>query len=700
MGAAHRGRVRRRRAPIRTIPRPRSRRSTYRLVATQVRRAHHRHGGARRHERDRARRTGHRRTARYQELRRRGARAHPGPQPGVDELQPERPGRHADRAVRVPDREPALPREPDPGAQPPQVPLAARRPAPAGRRRRAGSSRSRTNAARQSAITLHSDLEVRAGQVPFRTELGLDVLPVEARVYFKRQLVEPAAGRSSTTTARSTPRTRARTPDASDAAALRDGRRSTPAQSRPPASTSSATVDGSLWIALLLREAGRHRRRGARRGARGARGQDAQPRHRPDPRRRPRRALSPLGRSAQADDVAARLPAAAGARLGLARSDAERPRRRSTARSTADVDRQRARRARDRAAHAPRRERAHALAGPRPARGRRRRPPARARGHEARGAGDHVAAHPGDARRAGEAPLGRDQRGHGQRSGRASSNEVLPNGTGEPDQAVRLAHAPVLPGHGDPDASAPPPVQWTRIDDLFTAGPEVPVPDLAAAARRAAAARPAEAERVHRRPRLGDRALRRRRCTAGGPRRTRCSAPTTTTAAAARATSARARSRPRPRSPPASRSPTRCAPGAAPRRRPSPRARSRSRATCSTATGSSAPRTSRRSSGARPGVDIGRVDVLPAFNPELAPSAPGDAAGAVTLMRDPARRPAAPGRAAARPAVPRRDLRLPRPAPARHDRGLPARADVQADLGLGRHRSRRRARASPRCATR
>ena len=33
-----------------------------------------------------------------------------------------------------------------------------------------------------------------------------------------------------------------------------------------------------------------------------------------------------------------------------------------------------------------------------------------------------------------------------------------------------------------------------------------------------------------------------------------------------------------------------------------------------------------------PGVDIGRVDVLPAFNPELTPNAAGDAAGAVTLM--------------------------------------------------------------------
>jgi hypothetical protein len=41
--------------------------------------------------------------------------------------------------------------------------------------------------------TLAGDLEVRAGAVPFRTQLGLDVLPVEARVYFKRRLDAPSA---------------------------------------------------------------------------------------------------------------------------------------------------------------------------------------------------------------------------------------------------------------------------------------------------------------------------------------------------------------------------------------------------------------------------------------------------------------------------------------------------------------------------
>jgi hypothetical protein len=40
--------------------------------------------------------------------------------------------------------------------------------------------------------TLSADLEVRAGAVPFRTELGLDVLPVEARVYFRRPLLAQA----------------------------------------------------------------------------------------------------------------------------------------------------------------------------------------------------------------------------------------------------------------------------------------------------------------------------------------------------------------------------------------------------------------------------------------------------------------------------------------------------------------------------
>lgn len=38
-------------------------------------------------------------------------------------------------------------------------------------------------------VTINGGLEVRAGQVPFRTDRGLDVLPVEAQVYYKRKVV-------------------------------------------------------------------------------------------------------------------------------------------------------------------------------------------------------------------------------------------------------------------------------------------------------------------------------------------------------------------------------------------------------------------------------------------------------------------------------------------------------------------------------
>lgn len=41
-----------------------------------------------------------------------------------------------------------------------------------------------------TALTLNADLEVRAGKIPFRTVNGLDVLPVEAIPYFKRESAE------------------------------------------------------------------------------------------------------------------------------------------------------------------------------------------------------------------------------------------------------------------------------------------------------------------------------------------------------------------------------------------------------------------------------------------------------------------------------------------------------------------------------
>jgi hypothetical protein len=54
-------------------------------------------------------------------------------------------------------------------------------------------------------------------------------------------------------------------------------------------------------------------------------------------------------------------------------------------------------------------------------------------------------------------------------------NERLPDGTGEPDQSVTLAHAPVVEGSVAITVDNSPP--WAPIDDLFAAGPEVAVSD-------------------------------------------------------------------------------------------------------------------------------------------------------------------------------------------------------------------------------
>ena len=39
-------------------------------------------------------------------------------------------------------------------------------------------------------LTLNNNLEVRAGQVPYRTTAALDVLPIEAQVFYKRELTD------------------------------------------------------------------------------------------------------------------------------------------------------------------------------------------------------------------------------------------------------------------------------------------------------------------------------------------------------------------------------------------------------------------------------------------------------------------------------------------------------------------------------
>jgi hypothetical protein len=62
------------------------------------------------------------------------------------------------------------------------------------------------------------------------------------------------------------------------------------------------------------------------------------------------------------------------------------------------------------------------------------------------------------------------------------AGEILPDGTGQPDQTVTLATVPVIPGSVrvavTPTGSPPSPAaDWVEIPDLLDAGPEVPVPD-------------------------------------------------------------------------------------------------------------------------------------------------------------------------------------------------------------------------------
>nr|MBA3890962.1 hypothetical protein [Gemmatimonadaceae bacterium] len=111
--------------------------------------------------------------------------------------------------------------------------------------------------------TVDEGLEVRAGKVPFRTELGLDILPVEGRAFVKQALPEQPAEivayyRQLYASHRG---------DASQLAEL-TLYETTPLEAFGPAGAALArTADNSLWVALLLREtdpATEARRRDAR----------------------------------------------------------------------------------------------------------------------------------------------------------------------------------------------------------------------------------------------------------------------------------------------------------------------------------------------------------------------------------------------------------------------------------------------------
>ena len=60
------------------------------------------------------------------------------------------------------------------------------------------------------------------------------------------------------------------------------------------------------------------------------------------------------------------------------------------------------------------------------------------------------------------------------------SGELLPQGTGEPDQVMNLSQAPVLPGSVQVTMTTQQGATtiFSEVSDLYLAGPEVPVPDL------------------------------------------------------------------------------------------------------------------------------------------------------------------------------------------------------------------------------
>ena len=473
----------------------------------------------------------------------------------------------------------------------------------------------------QQAITLHGDVEVRAGQVPFRTELGLDVLPVETRAYCKVPLEDASSELRDYYAALYASYTGTPKPDP---AALQLYR-TTPL---PQAGIDLAqTSDRSLWIALLLRRAD-----GTGEDALAAAGAALAGRtlnlgvvpllDDPDAY------LSPLGRSAASTQgrLLYQLPAVPeSGSLGPPTGERLATYRSLDPKVTVNVLDQPG---------------IVQLTLP-----------------DESGLGLWLDVDPLEAG-VGELPPALDDTKLAERvvtwlrikaaSGsvkllwagvnavtvtqRATVvNEVLPNGTGSPDQAVRLAHAQVLPETVYLTVGGEP---WTRVDDLYTAGPEVPVPDLRLSPG-APQPEPTDA-RVYTvdpasgviafgdglhgaRPPAGARiradyaygAGRAGNVGAGGisagpslPAGVKVTNPVRTWGGAEAETVAEGE------------------------KEIARYLRHRDRLVSVEDFETIVRRT--------PGVEVGRVDVIPAYNPELAPSAPGDAAGAVTLMTIPA----------------------------------------------------------------
>jgi hypothetical protein len=471
---------------------------------------------------------------------------------------------------------------------------------------------------RQQAITLHDDVEVRAAQVPFRSEIGLDVLPVETRAYCKlplesaqqQQLTEYYAQLYASYTG-------GPKPDSKELLLYQ----TTPL---PQAGIDlSQTTDRSLWIALLLRRTdgvGDAALAAARAALKGRTLNLGVVPILDDPDAH----LSPLGRTAA--DTQGRLlyqlPAVpASGSLGPAGGDRQPAYRSLDAETTVNVL--------DEPGIVQ-------LTLP-----------------DESGLGLWGDIDPLEAG-VGDLPPSLDDTKLAERvvtwlrvkaaSGTAKLlwaginavtvtqqarvvNEVLPNATGVPDQTVRLAHQQVLPETVTLRVGG---VEWTRVDDLYTAGPEVPVPNL----RLPPGAKPPpprETQVYTVDPASGVIAfgdgLHGARPPAGAPIRADYAygaGAAGNVAAGAIASSPSLPAGVKVTNPVRTWGGAEAETVAEGQKQITRYLRHRDRLVSAEDFDTIVRRT--------PGVEIGRVDVIPAFNPELAPSAPGDAAGAVTLM--------------------------------------------------------------------
>ena len=517
----------------------------------------------------------------------------------------------------------ALPGQSDTRAQPARVPLSARRPAQSGDRGARASSPWPTQAGSSRRSRWTSNLEVLAGQVPFRTQMGMDLLPIEAQVYYKQPLSDPSQQLLDYYGALYA----SYTGPAPDLTMLKLYETTQLSPTQPAGVDLVSTADGALWIALLLRAVDGTSAQAMATARAALAGRTVSLGIVPvlaDPDA----TLSPLGRSAQ--DASARLvyqlpqvPANGSLGSGTSRGpnyatlDAiasanvlEQPGIVQLTLPDAsgltlwtDID--------------PLEAGAGML------------PPAL---DDTNLAARLITWLRITAPGGGDATLlwaGVNAATVSQQS--LVAGEVLSNGTGSPDQTVQLANTPVVPGTVTLQVGG---AMWKEVSDLYTAGPEVPVPDLRLPPG-APTSPPSTSSAYTLDPTTGI-------VTFGdGMHGARPAQEATIRADYAYGAGAAGNVGPASISagsalPPGVKvtNPIRTWGGADAQsvsdgETQIPRyLQYRDRAVSADDFDAVVRRT--------PGISIGRVDVIPAFNPELTPNAPGDAAGAVTLMLIPA----------------------------------------------------------------